>query len=76
MTVKVSAGSVTYQKDGQQVTLPCDSVIVGGGVKPNVEDALSYVGAAPEFYLIGDVEGGKGNLQRGNRSAYAKVNRL
>lgn len=76
VTVEVSAGSVTYQKDGQQVTIPCDSVIVGGGVRPNVEEAMAYAGAAPEFHLIGDVEGGRGNLQRGNRSAYAKVSRL
>lgn len=76
VTTHVSANSVTYRKDGADVTLSCDSVIVGGGVKPNIDAAMAYVGAAPEFYLIGDVEGGKGNLQRGNRSAYAKVNRL
>lgn len=76
VTTSVTANSVTYQKDGQEFTLSCDSVILGGGVKPNIDEAMACVGGAPEFYLIGDVEGGKGNLQRGNRSAYAKVSRL
>ena len=76
LTIRVRPDSVTYRKDGEEHTLTCDSVIVGGGVRPNIAEGMQYVGAAPEICFIGDVEGKKGNLQRGNRSAYAKVNRL
>ena len=75
-TVRVTPDSVVYEKDGKMNTVICDSVVVGGGVKPNIDSALRYSGITPDFHLVGDVEGGRGNLQRCNRSAFAKANML
>jgi|GEM_PF-4140191 len=74
VTLRVAPDRVTYVKDGTETTLPCDSVVVNGGYKGCVEEALQYAGSAPEFYLAGDVEEDVCvNLQQGNVSAYGKA---
>lgn len=75
-TKKVTEKSVTYEKNGQEFTIDCDSVIICGGVKPNQDAALKYAGIAREFYMVGDCEGDCGNLRSINRRAYIKVNQL
>jgi 2-enoate reductase len=73
-TLKVTPNSVTYVKDGVETTIACDSVIVNGGYKSCADEALQYVGSAPEFYLAGDVEGEPtSNMHKGNVSAFGKA---
>ncbi len=75
-TVRVSPTSVTYcDAGGLEHTLTADNVVVCGGVEPCTEAALRYAGAAPEFYLIGDVGGGC-DIQTGIRSAFAAASQL
>lgn len=72
-TTAVTPKSITYVKDGEEVTVECDSVIVAGGYRPCQEAALAYQYCAPEFYLCGDVEDTCNNLQQGNVSAFGKA---
>ena len=75
-TVRVSPRAVTYvDKDGQEVTLECDGVVVNGGFRPCQSEALAYAGCAPEFYVAGDAEGCS-TIQQGNVSAFGKVHLL
>lgn len=77
-TQKVTPNSVTYtDKDGKEITIECDTVIVNGGYKPCIEEAMRYGSCTPEFYLAGDVEADICcNIQQGNRSAFGKANLL
>ena len=70
--IRVEGGTVTYLQDGVEQQITGDSVIVSGGVKPNVDAALAYAGVASRFFVIGDANG-KGNLQQGIRDAYSKA---
>jgi 2,4-dienoyl-CoA reductase-like NADH-dependent reductase (Old Yellow Enzyme family)/thioredoxin reductase len=75
-TIKVTPTSVTYVgEDGAEHTIEGDEVIVCGGVEPYLEGALKYAGAAPEFHLIGDVNGA-GNMQVSFRNAYMVASQL
>lgn len=76
VTTKVTAHSVTYVQNGEEHTITCDTVIVGGGAKPNVEEAEKYAGIVGEFYMVGDCEGDCGNLRSVNRHVFMKVNEL
>lgn len=71
-TVKVEGSTVTYIQDGQEKQVTGDSVIVSGGVQPNVAAALSYAGVTAKFYVIGDANG-DGDMQSGIRDAYSKA---
>ena len=56
--IKKASGSdgVVYEKDGQKFEEPFDSVVVNGGVRPCVEEAETFFGTAPEFYVVGDAQ--------------------
>jgi thioredoxin reductase len=55
VTVEVAPDCVVYQaKNGEQVTLKADTVILSGGMEALTDDALAYHDAANEFYMIGD----------------------
>ena len=75
---KVTPNSVTYRaKDGKEVTIDCDSVVVTGGYAACIDSALQYGTCASEFYLAGDVEADKkGCLQQGNLTALGVANML
>ena len=77
-TTKVTPNSVTYiAKDGTEVTVECDSVVVTGGYAANIESAISYGTCTAEFYMAGDVEADKkGCLQQGNLTALCLANVL
>ena len=77
-TTKVTPNSVTYiAKDGTEVTVECDSVVVTGGYAANIESAISYGTCTAEFYMAGDVEADKkGCLQQGNLTALGLANVL
>lgn len=75
-TVKVTAKTVTYvDAEGAEHTLEGDDVVVCGGVRPRLEDALKYASAAPYFRLIGDVDDA-GDMQKSIRSAFGAASQL
>lgn len=76
-TKQVGRDFVRYvDKDGQTIDLRCDSVIVSGGYRRCQEEAYTYLGCAPEFYLAGDADDQGGDIQKGNVSAFGKVQLL
>ena len=71
-TVKVEGNTVTYIQDGVEKTVSGDSVMISGGMNPNVDEALTFAGIVPKFYVIGDANR-DGNIQRGMRDAFSKA---
>lgn len=68
---EISAGQVTYtDQEGQDHTLPADCVILSVGMRAKADEALSFYGSAPRFYMIGDCKQ-PGTIQTTNRNAYA-----
>ena len=71
-TVAVEPGKVTFDTPDGRQTVECDSIVVCGGMIPQVDSALSYADCADQFFVIGDANG-CGNLQRGMRDAWSKA---
>ena len=72
-TIEVGDHGVVYvDSDGGQHTLPADDVLVSGGRRKLLDEALAYRDAAAQFYAIGDCVGA-GNVQVCTRQAYARA---
>lgn len=68
---EISASQVVYtDQGGQEHTLPADTVVLSVGMRAKSDEALSFYGAAPRFYMIGDCKQ-PGTIQTTNRNAYA-----
>ena len=68
---EISASQVVYtDQSGQEHTLPADTVVLSVGMRAKSDEALSFYGAAPRFYMIGDCKQ-PGTIQTTNRNAYA-----
>jgi pyruvate/2-oxoglutarate dehydrogenase complex dihydrolipoamide dehydrogenase (E3) component len=68
---------VTYvDRDGAEHTIQADSVVICGGSKPRMDEALSFAESADRFFVVGDCSGTCGNLQTCNRDAWSKANML
>lgn len=52
--ISITGSSVTYEKDGQQLTLTADDVILAAGMKARIQEADQFIGTAPHFSEIGD----------------------
>jgi thioredoxin reductase len=62
---------VTYKdKDGVEHTIPCDNVVISLGMKPLMDEALSFSGSADRFVIIGDCKK-PATVQQAMRQAYA-----
>lgn len=67
---EIAADHVTYtDKDGVDHDLPADSVILSVGMRSKADEALSFYGTNPGFYMVGDCRK-PGTIQTTNRSAY------
>lgn len=67
---EITADHVTYtDKDGVDHDLPADSVILSVGMRSKADEALSFYGTTPGFYMVGDCRK-PGTIQTTNRSAY------
>ncbi|MDR1801262.1 MAG: FAD-dependent oxidoreductase [Lachnospiraceae bacterium] len=75
-TKNITPTSVTYEKDGGEITLNADTVIVSGGFAPNAKEALRYADCTKEFYIAGDADKNCTSLMEGNRRAYGRVSLL
>ena len=68
---EISASQLVYtDQGGQEHTLPADTVVLSVGMRAKSDEALSFYGAAPRFYMIGDCKQ-PGTIQTTNRNAYA-----
>ena len=52
--VSITGKSVTYVKDGEEVTVSADDVILAAGMKARQAEADAFIGTAMEFAEIGD----------------------
>ena len=67
---EIGDGFVVYtDKDGAEHKLTADSVVLSVGMRARSDEALSFYGAAPRFYFVGDCKQ-PGTIQTTNRSAY------
>ena len=67
--VSIGEAGVTYvDAEGQEHTVPADSVVISAGMKPKMDEALSYAAAGDSFYLLGDCKK-VANLMKLNQSA-------
>jgi 2,4-dienoyl-CoA reductase-like NADH-dependent reductase (Old Yellow Enzyme family) len=62
-------------KNGEALEFEADSIVICGGMKSRLEEAMDYAGTAPIFFNIGDSDQ-VGNLQKLNRQAYARISML
>jgi len=76
-TTGISAGKVTYRDaKGNEKSIPADSVVIFGGLKPRQEEAMKFVGSANGFFIIGDCTGNGGDVRKVNRIAFAAASRI
>ena len=69
---EIGAGYVVYadKETGETERIEADTVVLAVGMRAKTDEALSYYGAAPHFYMIGDCTK-PGTIQTATRSAYA-----
>lgn len=73
---EITADHVTYtDKDGVDHDLPADSVILSVGMRSKADEALSFYGTNPGFYMVGDCRK-PGTIQTTNRSAYVTAMKI
>ena len=54
-TKQVRTGGITYEdENGTCHDLDCDTVIICGGMRPNIDESLAFVGSARDFFRAGD----------------------
>ena len=67
----ISNGKVTYRDAaGNEKSVQADSVVIYGGLKPRMEEAMAFSGSAGQVLLLGDCTGQGGTVQKSIRSAY------
>lgn len=75
-TTEIGEGYVIYRdKAGDEHRIACDDVVALGGMKPLLDEAMSYYGIVAETHMIGDCLE-VGNLHTGVRRAYSTVYNL
>ena len=73
---KITADHVTYaDKNGVDHDLPADSVVLSVGMRAKSDEALSFYGTNPGFYMVGDCRK-PGTIQTTNRSAFATAMKI
>ena len=69
-------GAVISTVDGTRETLPCDSVVLSLGVRPDRDAAEALAAAVPESYVVGDASFRGGTLWKATQAAYDAAMRL
>lgn len=73
---EIAADHVTYtDQNGTDHDLPAQSVILSVGMRSKTDEALSFYGTNPGFYMVGDCKK-PGTIQTTNRSAYVTANNI
>jgi pyruvate/2-oxoglutarate dehydrogenase complex dihydrolipoamide dehydrogenase (E3) component len=77
MATRISNGEVTYQDSkGQEKSIPADSIVIFGGLRPRQDEAMKFFGTANGFFIIGDCTGNGGDVRKINRIAFAAASRI
>lgn len=72
----IQADGVTYRdRDGQEHTLPCDTVILAAGMKPLRDEAMALCVEGVKCHIIGDCNK-IGNVQKLNRFVFGLANSI
>ncbi len=67
---EITASHVIYtDPDGVDHSIPADSVVLSVGMRSKSDEALSFYGVSPHFYMVGDCKK-PGTIQTTNRTAY------
>ena len=75
-TTAITEHSVTYRlPDGSEHQIPCDSVVVCGGMRALQDEALAFGGITPLFFTVGDCNW-PANVRECVRSAFAAANNI
>lgn len=73
---RVEDGKVFYKDaEGNEQAVEADSIVVSAGMRANTDEALSFYGLAPEFYMIGDCKKAA-TVQQAMRSAFSTASRI
>jgi len=72
VTVKdITAGMVTYRDSrGSEKSVQADSIVFWSGLKPRMDEAEKFIGAAEDVFFLGDCSGNGGTIQKTIRSAF------
>ena len=54
---EITPSGVIYSVKGEKKTAECDTVVLAGDVKPNLELQKALEGKVPELYAVGDCQG-------------------
>lgn len=71
----ITPTGVSYEKDGQQDTILCDTVVLSAGMRPRQDLAEQFCACAPFFVSIGDCAKAA-NVRNATRTAYDAAVRL
>jgi len=75
-TTEIGENSVTYtDENGRSVTIPADSVVISGGMRPLHEEALAFNGSADATFVLGDCVK-VANIQKAVSSGYSIASML
>ncbi|MCD7749013.1 MAG: FAD-dependent oxidoreductase, partial [Oscillospiraceae bacterium] len=76
VTTEIGGSFVKYQdKQGQEHTISCDSVVALGGMQPLQDEACTFFGSAKQIFLTGDCYK-IGSVRECNRTAFAAANQI
>jgi pyruvate/2-oxoglutarate dehydrogenase complex dihydrolipoamide dehydrogenase (E3) component len=62
-------------KAGNKQSVSADTVLVAAGMTGKIDEAMSFAGSAPKFYMLGDCRQ-IGSIQTAMRGAYGVCNNL
>lgn len=75
-TTKLEGNTVHYiTHSGEAHSIDCDNIVICGGSKALLDEAMAYSSSAPRFFPIGDCIGA-GSVQACNRQAWARASIL
>jgi len=67
----ISGGKVTYtDASGASKSVQADTIVIWSGLKPRMDEAEKFIGAADDVLLLGDCTGRGGSLQKTLRNAF------
>ena len=74
-TKEIGADHVTYEKRGELVTVPCDSVVISGGMASRQEAITGFAALTPHVHVVGDCKA-VGDIRNAIRDGYTAASRL
>ena len=66
---------MTYEKRGELVTVPCDSVVISGGMASRQEAITGFAALTPHVHVVGDCKA-VGDIRNAIRDGYTAASRL